>query len=41
MNDKVRVKICGIKRIEDLYASVQAGADFLGFVVDVLHLLEI
>lgn len=32
---RVRVKICGITRLEDIYASVRAGADALGFVVDV------
>jgi len=32
----VRVKICGITRFEDLEASVSAGADFVGFVVNVL-----
>ncbi len=31
----VKVKICGITRFEDLEASVSAGADFVGFVVDV------
>lgn len=32
---RVKVKICGITRLEDLYASIAAGADFVGFVVDV------
>lgn len=32
---KVKVKICGITRVEDLYASMAAGADFVGFIVDV------
>ncbi|MBS7606432.1 phosphoribosylanthranilate isomerase [Candidatus Bathyarchaeota archaeon] len=32
---RVRVKICGITRLEDVYACVRAGADALGFVVDV------
>jgi len=32
---KVKVKICGITRIEDLYASAMAGADLVGFIVDV------
>jgi len=32
---KVRVKICGITRLEDLYASVDAGANAVGFIVDV------
>ena len=31
----VRVKICGITREKDLEAAVDAGADLLGFVVDV------
>ena len=31
----VKVKICGITREEDLDAAVQAGADAVGFVVDV------
>ncbi|MEM1515700.1 MAG: phosphoribosylanthranilate isomerase [Thermoproteota archaeon] len=35
MENKVKVKICGITRAEDLQASVMAGADFVGFVVDV------
>ncbi|MEM1585987.1 MAG: phosphoribosylanthranilate isomerase [Candidatus Bathyarchaeia archaeon] len=32
---RVKVKICGITRVEDLYASVSAGADLIGFIVDV------
>ena len=31
----VRVKICGVTREEDLNAVIQAGADAVGFVVDV------
>ena len=33
--NRVRVKICGIRKEEDILASVEAGADYLGFVVDV------
>ena len=28
---KVKVKICGIRRIESAEAAISAGADFLGF----------
>ena len=29
---RVRVKICGLTRLEDVQAAVDAGADALGFV---------
>ncbi|MEM3815879.1 MAG: phosphoribosylanthranilate isomerase [Candidatus Bathyarchaeia archaeon] len=32
---RVRVKICGITRLEDIYTSIKAGADSLGFIVNV------
>ncbi len=32
---RIRVKICGITRLEDLYVSVDAGVDAVGFIVDV------
>ncbi len=32
---KVRVKICGLRKEEDILASMEAGADYLGFIVDV------
>jgi phosphoribosylanthranilate isomerase len=32
MNHRVRIKICGLKRAEDIVAAAEAGADALGFV---------
>jgi phosphoribosylanthranilate isomerase len=32
---RVKVKICGITRVEDLEAACKAGADMVGFIVDV------
>ena len=32
---RVKVKICGITRVEDLEAACKVGADMVGFVVDV------
>lgn len=31
--EKVKVKICGLTRMEDVESSIEAGADLLGFVV--------
>jgi phosphoribosylanthranilate isomerase len=33
--NNVRVKICGLRKEEDILVCVEAGADYLGFVVDV------
>ena len=33
MSDQVRVKLCGLRRPEDVNAAVDAGADYLGFVL--------
>lgn len=35
MNPAVRVKICGMKRAEDVEIAVSCGADSVGFITEV------